>query len=217
MKACYVDSSVILSALVTTDARYLSSTEALKRLREQGWKLVTSTYAFAEAANNAYRRVVEGRWVLAEPLEKLVKRVKALGPRALCEALTRALLSLLEGWLRVEVVEDPELYTIESVNGMSMARLFREAARLAWINCRTKDLLHIAAASLMRKRGVKRILTADVENFERVKDALEKELDLEVHIVYPPRSAPNPHAGIGARAGSTRVVEEYGEWRLRSP
>jgi len=186
VKACYVDSSVILSALVTTDARYLSSLKALERLREQRWRLVASTYAFAEAANNAYRRVVEGKWVLAEPLEKLVKRVRARGPRALCEALTRALLSLLEEWLRVEVVEDPELYAIESVDGASMARLFRETVRLAWIGCRTKDLLHIAAASLMRERGVKRILTADVENFEKIKDTLERELGLEVEFVRPP-------------------------------
>jgi len=169
VKACYVDSSVILSALVTTDARYPSSVKALERLREQGRRLVTPTYAFAEAANNAYRRVVEGKWVLAEPLEKLVERVRARGPRALCEALTRALLTLLEGLLRVEVVEDPELYAIESVDGASMARLFRETTRLAWIDCRTKDLLHIAAALLMRERGVRRILTADVENFEEDK------------------------------------------------
>ena len=111
MKACYVDSSAILSALATTDARYLSSLKALERLREQGWRLVASTYAFAEAANNAYRRVVEGKWVLAEPLEKLAKRMRARGPPQLS----------LERRLGVEVVEDPEPCAIESADGASAA------------------------------------------------------------------------------------------------
>jgi len=86
----------------------------------------------------------------------------------------------------VRVVEDPELYSIESVDTARIARLFREALKLAWVNCRTKDLLHIAAASLMKKRGVKRILTADVEDFENIKDTLERELGLEVELVRPP-------------------------------
>jgi hypothetical protein len=38
----------------------------------------------------------------------------------------------------------------------------------------------------MKKRGVKRILTADVEDFENIKDTLERELGLEVQLVRPP-------------------------------
>ncbi len=128
----------------------------------------------------------ERRVVLRGPLAKLVNQLKALSPQALCEALAPTLSSFLEELLGVKVIEDPELYSIESVDTARIARLFREALKLAWVDIRTKDLLHIAAASLMKKRGVKRILTADVEDFENIKDTLERELGLEVELVRPP-------------------------------
>jgi predicted nucleic acid-binding protein len=184
--ACYVDSSIILSALITTDARHQVSVETLEKLREQGWELIASTYAFTEVANTTCRRAMKGEWYFAAPLAKLVNQLKALSPQALCEALAPTLSSFLEELLSVKVIEDPELYSIESVDTATIARLFREALKLAWVNCRTKDLLHIAAASLMKKRGVKRILTADVEDFENIKDTLERELGLEVQLVHPP-------------------------------
>ena len=94
--------------------------------------------------------------------------------------------SFLEELHGVKVIEDPELYSIESVGTARIARIFREAINLAWVDIRTKDLLHIAAASLMKKRGVKRILTADVEDFKNIKDKLERDLGLEVELVRPP-------------------------------
>ena len=74
----------------------------------------------------------------------------------------------------MKVIEDPELYSIENIGTARIARIFREAINLAWVDIRTKDLLHIAAASLMKKRGVKRILTADVEDFEKHKGHVRK-------------------------------------------
>ncbi|MCC6065483.1 MAG: PIN domain-containing protein [Thermofilum sp.] len=184
--ACYLDASIILSALITTDSRHQASVETLEKLREQGWELITSTYAFTEIVNTTCRRAVRGEWHFAAPLAKLVNQLKALSPQALCEALAPMLSSFLEELHGVKVIEDPEFYSIESVDTARIARLFREAINLAWVDIRTKDLLHIAAASLMRKRGVKRILTADVEDFENIKDKLERELGLEVELVHPP-------------------------------
>jgi len=184
----YVDSSIILSALITTDPRHQASVETLKKLREHGCELITSTYAFTEVANTTCRRAINGEWQFAAPLAKLVNQLKALSPQALCEALAPTLFSFLEELHGVKVIEDPELYSIESVDTARIAKIFREAINLAWVDIRTKDLLHIAAASLMKKHGVNRILTADVEDFKKIKDKLERELGLKVEILTTQQS-----------------------------
>jgi predicted nucleic acid-binding protein len=65
--ACCVDSSIILSALITADARHQVSVETLEKLREQGWELIASTYAFTEVANTTCRRAMKGEWYFAAP------------------------------------------------------------------------------------------------------------------------------------------------------
>jgi predicted nucleic acid-binding protein len=64
---CYVDSSIILSALITTDAKHQVAVETLEKLREQEWELITSTYAFTEVANTTCRRAMKGEWQFAAP------------------------------------------------------------------------------------------------------------------------------------------------------
>jgi hypothetical protein len=63
-----------------------------------------------------------------------------------------------------------------------------EAEKLAWVGCRAKDLVHIAVASLMRRQCMKCVLAADVEDLEKAKGALGRELGLEVRLVHPPRT-----------------------------
>ena len=93
------------------------------------------------------------------------------------------LLPILEQ-LGVKVIESQDFYVLEKLNETYVAKIFREAAKLAWINCRTKDLLHIAIASLMmREHDAKRILTADEEDFGKLKNTLKDDLNIEVEIV----------------------------------
>jgi hypothetical protein len=69
----------------------------------------------------------------------------------------------------VKVIDNQDFYVSDKLNEAYAAKIFREAVKLTWINCRTKDLLHIAIASLMmRKHDAKHILTIDEEDFSKV-------------------------------------------------
>ena len=183
MVAYYVDSSVLISALTPTESRHRESVKTLEDVRRGGGTLITSTYAFMEVANVVCRRIMSGQWSLIEPLNRLATTMAKLGYKALCEALTGMLLPILEQ-LGVKVIESQDFYVLEKLNETYAAKIFREAVKLAWINCRTKDLLHIAMASLMmREHDAKRILTADEEDFGKLKNTLKDNLNIEVEIV----------------------------------
>jgi predicted nucleic acid-binding protein len=183
MVACYVDSSILISALTPTESRHKESVKALEDVRRGGGILITSTYAFVEVVNVVCRRIMSGKWSLTEPLNRLAATMGRLGYKALCEALTSMLLPTLEQ-LGVKVIENQDFYVLEKLNEAYAAKIFREAVKLTWINCRTKDLLHIAIASLMmRKHDAKRILTIDEEDFSKVKNTLRENLNIEVEII----------------------------------
>jgi hypothetical protein len=71
----------------------------------------------------------------------------------------------------VKVIENQDFYVSEKLNEAYAAKIFREAVKLTWINCRTKDLLHTASL-MMRKHDAKHILTIDEEDFSKVKNTL---------------------------------------------
>jgi predicted nucleic acid-binding protein len=183
MVVCYVDSSILISALTPTESRHRESVKTLEDVRRGGGILITSTYAFMEVANVICRRIMSGQWSLIEPLNRLAITMERLGYKTLCETLTSMLLPTLEQ-LGVKVIEKQDFYVLEKLNETYAAKIFREAVKLTWINCRTKDLLHIAIASLMmRKHDAKRILTVDEEDFSKIKKTLKDNLNIEVEIV----------------------------------
>ncbi|MCS7369642.1 MAG: PIN domain-containing protein [archaeon GBS-70-058] len=184
MVVCYVDSSVLVSALTPTESRHKESVKTIEDIKKSGGMLITSTYAFMEVVNVVCRRIISGQWNLIEPLNILTAIVGRLGHKALCETLTSMLLPLLEQF-GVTLIDDQDFYVLKNLNGANIAKIFKEAVKLTWINCRTKDLLHVAIASLMSKKyGVKCILTADEEDFSKVKNTLKENLNIEVEIIH---------------------------------
>jgi predicted nucleic acid-binding protein len=156
--ACYVDSSIILSALITTDAKHQVSVETLEKLREQGWELIASTYAFTEVANTACRRAMKGEWYFAAPLAKLVNQLKALSP----QALQLALKFLEEGEALIEknpVQASEKLYKAagEAVKALAAALELEQAKAAAREGGWWTKLLNRAAEAAAEKLGTEEL------------------------------------------------------------
>ncbi|AGT35934.1 MAG: PIN domain-containing protein [Thermofilum sp.] len=189
--ACYLDANIIIALLFPTDAHHKNSLERVYHLNMQGTRLVTSTYALVEVTRNTLHtlsQLEQGKYIFAEPLPQYIRLLQNLNPNQRCEALLNYIISYIKNGFHIEVIEQEYLYEIETTNNTKIAKLFHEAIKLSWINIRTKDLLHIAIANLLKTHGVKCIITADKTDFEPIKQTLEKDLDLEVEILTTQQS-----------------------------
>jgi len=189
--ACYLDANIIIALLFPTDAHHKNSLERVYHLNMQGTRLVTSTYALVEVISNTLRATdpsKQGKYIFAEPLPQYIRLLQNLKPNQRCEALLNYIISYIKNSFHIEVIEQKSLYEIETTNNTKIARLFHEGIKLSWIKIRTKDLLHIAIANLLKTHGVKCIITTDKTDFEPIKQTLEKDLDLKVEILTTQQS-----------------------------
>lgn len=189
--ACYLDANIIIALIFPTDAHHKNSLERVHHLNIQGKKLVTSTYALVEVTRNTLHTISQseqGKYMFAEPLPQYIQLLQNLNPNQRSEALLNYVISYITKSFQIEVIEQESLYQIETTNHTKIAKLFHEAIKLSWIKIRTKDLLHIAIANLLKTHGVKCIITTDKEDFEPIKHTLEKDLDLKVEILTTQQS-----------------------------
>jgi len=184
--ACYLDANIIIALIFPTDTHHKNSLERVHHLNIQGKKLVTSTYALVEVTRNTLHTISQseqGKYIFAEPLPQYIQLLQNLKPNQRCEALLNYIISYITKNFHIEVIEQESLYQIETTNNTKIAKLFHEAIKLSWIKIRTKDLLHIAIANLLKTHGVKCIITMDKTDFEPIKETLEK--DHNSHKKYP--------------------------------
>jgi predicted nucleic acid-binding protein len=186
MKTYYVDTSVLFSALSCSDTKHELCSKVLKEIREEGGRLIISTYTLAEFVSVICRRILHDKWKLIEPLDTTVKWIveNLKEPREICKYLASITISLLEREISAVIVEDLDLYTLEKLNNLpNIVKIFKEAIELSWINIRFKDLTHIVVALLLsEKYSIDGIVTADKENFNPIKDVVGK-MNLKIIVV----------------------------------
>jgi hypothetical protein len=92
----------------------------------------------------------------------------------------------------VKIIDDPSFYGFEKSNSTSIPLVFKQAIELtSVIDVRVKDLLHVAYALLLKRlKGVKYIITLDIDEFSKIKDKLERRLKLS--LIFPSKPAQSP-------------------------
>ena len=171
----YVDTSVIISYIFSSEKRHVKTRELLENL-SRGTRLYTSSYALVETCNSICRKIIHGELKLIEPLNKIVESYRDHRERL------RLMLSLVIGFLRkrlsLEIVDDVNFYQFQRIEEMNIniPRVFKLCIELSYdLRLRIKDLIHVVYAYLLRERyGIKYLVTADVENFEKVYDQLKR-------------------------------------------
>lgn len=177
----YVDTSVLASYLMASDSGHDASRKALE---PRAHKLYTSTYALAELHSAICRRILrEKQWKLIDQLQRYLDAYKE--PDKKCRFLLSMIVSLLRERLGIVFLEEAGFYDLVNVDDFKMPWIFREAVELSpKLLIRTKDLLHLAYAfAFSNAYGVRYFLTRDLEDFERVKDEVEKLLKIEIVLI----------------------------------
>ena len=182
----YVDTNLLVSYVLASDAGHETSVRELERLAAGGQTIYASSFTLTEMYNVLCRRLSRGE-ELAEPLRSLIVAYSNRGSS--CKFLMSAIMSLLVKKLSVKFVDYERLYELEPVAltspPLKVPKVLRKAMDLSErIQIRTKDLLHLAYASELAKiYNIKYFLTSDVEDFKKVKDRVERELQLKIILV----------------------------------
>jgi predicted nucleic acid-binding protein len=182
----YLDSNVLISFLFENEEHHRVVEVFLLKLATCGeGPLYTSTFPLTEAMN-ALCRKLRSREQVIWPLNIYIEK---LGGANACVLITSFLVSFIEASLKVKIIDDPSFYGFEKLNSTSIPLVFKQAIELtSVIDIRVKDLLHVAYALLLKRlRGVKYIITLDIDEFSKIKDKLERQLELSV--IFPSKPA----------------------------
>jgi predicted nucleic acid-binding protein len=182
----YLDSSVLISLLFENEKHHGVVENFLSKLATCGeGPLYTSTFSLAETINVLCRKLRSGEQIIW-PLNMYIEK---LGEANACVLITSFLVSFIETSLNVKILDDPSFYRFENLNSISIPLVFKQAIELtSIIDIRIKDLLHVAYALLLKRlRGVKYIITLDIDEFSKIKDKLERQLELSV--IFPSKPA----------------------------
>lgn len=184
----YLDTSVLISYIFTSDINHKRSKNALESIASKGDKLYISQLALLEMHNVTCRKMLkEGVGGMIRPPQW------NLGSMADYEARCRSLLFYMIGFLNhrlgVELVGSSDLYGSEAFSigsvKLEMPRVFWEALSLSTkLNIKTLDLLHLAYASMLSKsHSIKFFVTCDIENFGRIRDKVKQLLGIEILLI----------------------------------
>jgi predicted nucleic acid-binding protein len=185
----YLDSNVLISFLFENEEHHRVVEDFLLKLATCGeGPLYTSTLSLTEAMNALCRKLRSGEQVIW-PLNIYIEK---LGGANACVLITSFLVGFIEASLKVKIIDDPSFYGFEKLNSTSIPLVFKQAIELtSVIDIRVKDLLHVAYALLLKRlRGVKYIITLDIDEFSKIKDKLERQLELSV--IFPSKPAQSP-------------------------
>ena len=179
----YVDASVLASYIMASDPGHDACRKALENI-PRTHRLYVSSYTLVELHNTICRKMLkEKRWKLIGPLQTYLDTY--IGTADKCRFLLSMVVNFLRERLGVEFQEEVSLYDLTNINNLKIPRIFREAVELSpKLLIRTKDLLHLAYAfAFSNAYGVRYFLTRDLEDFERVKDEVEKLLKIEIVLI----------------------------------
>ena len=188
---CFLDTNVLISYAFSSEKRHQKVRATLEELKAKDYKFYISSYTFLELSNTICRIMVGGCHKLADEFEEvlvpLLKKFKS--PEDKCKFITFLIIGLITEKLGLEMVDFKELYDFSTLKlnkeEVDLPKIFAESLNLSSkLRIRIKDLLHIAYVdALFKGHKGKVFLTCDVENFERVKNVIEKDLKFEVRLI----------------------------------
>ncbi len=181
----YIDTSTLISYVFTSETEHAFTRKILENLAAKKHGLYASSYTLIETCNTICRKIVKEEAKLIQPLQQYIEIYG--DPEQRCRLLTSIIINFLYEKLGLNFIDLEDLYRFEptGINKLKIPKIFKEAIELSYkINLRIKDLLHITYASILSKtHGIKFFVTRDIENFEKIKDHIEKLLQIKIILV----------------------------------